>query len=129
MPQLSSVACSILDARSSEQFIFVPDWMMKALRLQPRFAKQHPMCSIMRRIILRFQFLLAVHSRRFLEPTGGDVAMQEGASRESLKKYGVGVADSLCGDERSNAKALVRMTEYTQQDGFFFGFGFSCAGG
>lgn len=38
MPQLSSVACSILDARSPEQFVFIPDWMMKALRLQPRCA-------------------------------------------------------------------------------------------
>lgn len=38
MPQLSSVACSILDARSPEQFVFIPDWMMKALRLQPRYA-------------------------------------------------------------------------------------------
>lgn len=42
MPQLSSVACSILDARSPEQFIFVPDWMMKALRLEPRSEKIHP---------------------------------------------------------------------------------------
>lgn len=38
MPQLSSVACSILDARSPDQFIFIPDWMMKALRLKPRCA-------------------------------------------------------------------------------------------
>lgn len=37
MPQLSAVACSILDARSPEQFVFMPDWMMKALRLRPRF--------------------------------------------------------------------------------------------
>ncbi|CAN0516277.1 unnamed protein product, partial [Ectocarpus sp. 8 AP-2014] len=36
MPQLSAVACSILDARSPEQFVFMPDWMMKALRLRPR---------------------------------------------------------------------------------------------
>ncbi|CAM9256282.1 unnamed protein product, partial [Scytosiphon promiscuus] len=36
MPQLSAVACSILDARSPEQFVFIPDWMMKALRLRPR---------------------------------------------------------------------------------------------
>ncbi|CAM9536189.1 unnamed protein product [Pylaiella littoralis] len=36
MPQLSSVVCTILDARSPEQFIFIPDWMMKALRLRPR---------------------------------------------------------------------------------------------
>lgn len=38
MPQLSAVACSILDARSPEQFVFIPDWMMKALRLRPRCA-------------------------------------------------------------------------------------------
>lgn len=37
MPQLSAVACSILDARSPDQFVFMPDWMMKALRLRPRF--------------------------------------------------------------------------------------------
>lgn len=36
MPQLSAVACSVLDARSPEQFVFIPDWMMKALRLRPR---------------------------------------------------------------------------------------------
>lgn len=36
MPQLSAVACSVLDSRSPEQFVFMPDWMMKALRLRPR---------------------------------------------------------------------------------------------
>ncbi len=35
MPQLSRVVCSILDYRSPEQYIFVPDWMMKSLRLRP----------------------------------------------------------------------------------------------
>ncbi|CAM9261074.1 unnamed protein product [Chrysoparadoxa australica] len=35
-PQLSKLTCSILDYRAPEQYIFVPDWMMKALRLKPR---------------------------------------------------------------------------------------------
>ncbi|KAG5185924.1 ubiquitin fusion degradation protein UFD1-domain-containing protein [Tribonema minus] len=36
MPQLSRVTCSPLDARAPEQYIFIPDWMMKSLRLKPR---------------------------------------------------------------------------------------------
>jgi len=33
---LKRVYCSILDFRSPENFIFVPDWVMKSLRLRPR---------------------------------------------------------------------------------------------
>jgi hypothetical protein len=36
MPQLAKVTGSILDYRSPEQYLFVPDWMMKSLRLRPR---------------------------------------------------------------------------------------------
>ncbi|CAM9551036.1 unnamed protein product [Phaeothamnion confervicola] len=36
MPPLPRAFCSMLDYRSPEQYLFLPDWLMKSLRLRPR---------------------------------------------------------------------------------------------
>ncbi|CAN0035964.1 unnamed protein product [Ectocarpus sp. 12 AP-2014] len=88
MPQLSAVACSILDARSPEQFVFMPDWMMKALRLRPRdiVLYRHKDLTKASKIVLQ------PHSSAFLKMSNHQAVMETELRHYSAITRGTTVA-------------------------------------